>query len=101
MDKISSDPSSRVFLDVILIRLQLMAVSLTKDKNWNLLRILRVSDARNWIRTGRSFGVCVCGTPYCTDLPSRVTQPVGLLGRNQSPVRRLIWLWHAASWGRS
>ena len=29
----------------------------------------------------------------------RVTQPLGWLGRNQSSVRRLIWLWHAASMG--
>ena len=30
-----------------------------------------------------------------------VTQPLGWLSRNQSPVRRLIWLWYAASWARS
>jgi len=23
------------------------------------------------------------------------------LGRNQSPVRRLVWLWYAASWASS
>ena len=32
---------------------------------------------------------------------SRVTQPLGWLDRKQSPVRRLIWLWHAAYWAKS
>ena len=27
-------------------------------------------DAGSWINSGRSFGIGVCGTPYCTDLPS-------------------------------
>ena len=31
----------------------------------------------------------------------RVTQPLCWLGRTQTPVRRLIWLWHAASWAKS
>ena len=31
---------------------------------------------------------------YCV---LRVTQPLGCLGRNQSPVRRVIRLWHAAT----
>jgi len=28
-------------------------------------------------------------------------QPLGRFGRNQSPVRRLVWLWYAASWASS
>jgi hypothetical protein len=28
-------------------------------------------------------------------------QPLGRFGRNQSPVRRPIWLWHTASWANS
>jgi len=27
--------------------------------------------------------------------------PWASLGRNQSPVRRLVWLWYAASWASS
>ena len=28
-------------------------------------------------------------------------QPLGRLGRDQSSVRRLVWLWYAASWASS
>ena len=28
-------------------------------------------------------------------------QPLGRFSRNQSPVRRPVWLWHAASWASS
>jgi hypothetical protein len=28
-------------------------------------------------------------------------QPLGQFGRNQSSVRRLVWLWHTASWASS
>jgi len=28
-------------------------------------------------------------------------QPLGGFSRNQSPVRRPVWLWHAASWASS
>jgi hypothetical protein len=30
-----------------------------------------------------------------------VFSPRASLGRNQSPVRRLVWLWYAASWASS
>ena len=56
---------------IIIIIIKLIAISLTNYINYNLLHILRNSDARCWIKTGRSFGIGVCGTPYGTDWPRR------------------------------
>ena len=38
---------------------------------------------------------------HLCDCILHVTQLLGWLSRNQSPVRRLIWLWRAASWAKS
>ena len=43
----------------------------------------------------------VYGTLYHTINSFISIQPLGRFGRNQSPVRRPVWLWHAASWARS
>jgi len=36
-----------------------------------------------------------------TDVYLSSIQPLGRFSRNQSPVRRPVWLWHAASWASS
>jgi hypothetical protein len=55
---------------IIIIIIKLMVISLTKCRNWNLLHILHNYDARSWIKTGQSFGIGVCGTPYGSDWSS-------------------------------
>jgi len=47
-----------------------------------------ISNNRNKLLSGRQ-------TNYLLLL---VFSPWASLGRNQSPVRRLVWLWYAASW---